>query len=55
MRYLDWDLDDPTPGFCEAHHVWYWSRGGPTDLDNLKLLCWQHHREIHIHDAKKRE
>jgi hypothetical protein len=39
-------------GFCEAHHIWYWSRGGPTNLDNLELLCWHHHRERHKHDAR---
>ena len=43
---------DP-PAFCEAHHVWYWSHGGPTNLNNFKLLCWQHHREIHIHDNQR--
>ena len=42
------------PGFCDAHHVWYWTHGGPTNLDNLKLLCWQHHREIHLHDNQAR-
>jgi hypothetical protein len=45
---------DRPPGFCEAHHVWYWSRGGPTNLNNLKLLCWQHHREIHLHDNPRK-
>lgn len=25
--------------FLHAHHVHYWSLGGPTDLDNLILLC----------------
>ena len=38
-------------GFCEAHHIRYWSRGGPTNLDNLQLFCWHHHREQHQHDA----
>jgi hypothetical protein len=28
------------------HHVW-WSRGGPTDLDNLLLICPAHHRAVH--------
>ena len=45
---------DRPPGFCEAHHVWYWSRGGPTNLNNLKLLCWAHHREIHLHDNPRK-
>ena len=43
------------PGFCEAHHIWYWSLGGPTDLANLRLLCWHHHRLEHIHDAIHRK
>jgi len=41
-------------GFCEAHHIWYWSRGGPTTLENLRLLCWHHHRQQHQHDAEAR-
>jgi hypothetical protein len=39
------------PADCEAHHVVHWSKGGPTTLDNLKLLCWEHHRQQHIRDA----
>jgi len=42
------------PGFCEAHHVWHWEHGGPTNLDNLKLLCWYCHRKQHIADARAR-
>jgi Domain of unknown function (DUF222)/HNH endonuclease len=42
------------PGGCEAHHVWHWEHGGPTNLDNLVLLCWHHHRQQHIHDAQAR-
>ncbi len=29
------------------HHVRWWSMGGPTDLDNLVLLCRAHHRAVH--------
>lgn len=29
------------------HHVWWWSRRGPTDLDNLVLICPAHHRAVH--------
>lgn len=32
---------------CEAHHVRHWLDGGATDLDNLVLLCFQHHHEHH--------
>ena len=35
------------PSLCEAHHVIWWSRGGPTTLDNLALLCHRHHTQIH--------
>jgi len=29
------------------HHSVFWSRGGPTDLDLLVLLCPTHHRAVH--------
>ena len=34
------------PAWSEAHHVIPWIDGGPTDLDNLCLLCGFHHREF---------
>ncbi|KMO73861.1 HNH endonuclease [Mycolicibacterium chubuense] len=30
-----------------AHHLRHWEDGGPTDLDNLVLLCPYHHRAHH--------
>lgn len=30
-----------------AHHVRHWANGGPTDLDNLMLLCNFHHTCVH--------
>jgi hypothetical protein len=33
--------------WCDAHHLWHWVDGGPTDLANLALLCRAHHREVH--------
>jgi hypothetical protein len=33
--------------WCDAHHLWHWVDGGPTDLDNLALLCRAHHRAVH--------
>ncbi len=30
-----------------AHHVVHWIDGGPTDLDNLVLLCRRHHTMLH--------
>jgi hypothetical protein len=33
--------------FVDAHHIEHWSAGGETSLDNLMLLCSQHHKLIH--------
>jgi hypothetical protein len=33
--------------YVEAHHVVHWTDGGPTDVDNLLLLCWRHHHAVH--------
>ncbi len=35
--------------YVDAHHVRFYRHGGPTDLDNLVLLCGYHHRQIHDH------
>jgi hypothetical protein len=37
----------PERRYVEAHHVVHWVDGGPTDLDNLVLLCWRHHHAVH--------
>ncbi|OAE00496.1 HNH endonuclease signature motif containing protein [Arthrobacter sp. OY3WO11] len=36
----------PAP-WCEAHHITYWSDGGPTTTDNGALLCSAHHHLVH--------
>lgn len=36
----------------EAHHRQPWSEGGPTDLDNLVLLCRSHHIAVHEHHLR---
>ena len=38
---------DRPPGWCQAHHVLHWIDHGPTDLDNLALLCSHHHHLCH--------
>jgi len=38
---------DRPPGWCEAHHIIFWDNQGPTDLDNLTLLCSHHHHLCH--------
>ncbi|MCY3924204.1 MAG: DUF222 domain-containing protein [bacterium] len=36
--------------YCQPHHIEFWENGGPTDIDNLCLLCNHcHHIEIHEH------
>ena len=34
---------------CQAHHIRPRSQGGPTDIDNLMLLCWGCHDKVHHH------
>jgi hypothetical protein len=38
---------DRPPAWCEAHHLVHWLHGGPTDLENLALVCRAHHRAVH--------
>lgn len=38
---------DRPPEWCDAHHLIPWSKGGPTDLANLILLCARHHTAVH--------
>jgi hypothetical protein len=33
--------------WLHAHHILHWADGGPTDADNLMLLCGYHHRLVH--------
>jgi hypothetical protein len=38
--------DRPAP-WCDGHHLKFWADGGETKLDNLGLICGQHHRKVH--------
>jgi HNH endonuclease len=40
------DCDRPL-AWCEGHHLVHWADGGPTDLENLALVCRAHHRAVH--------
>ena len=40
-----------SPNWCQAHHVWHWELGGPTDIDNMCLLCSHCHSLVHTHAA----
>jgi hypothetical protein len=34
--------------WCDCHHRHHWSRGGPTSLHNLIMLCGYHHTRLHL-------
>lgn len=38
--------------FTEAHHMHWWERHGPTNYDNLALMCSRHHHLIHQLDLQ---
>jgi hypothetical protein len=40
------DCDRPAV-WCQVHHLCWWCDDGPTDIDNLALLCSFHHHQIH--------
>ncbi|MEX0874864.1 MAG: DUF222 domain-containing protein [Actinomycetota bacterium] len=33
--------------WLHAHHIRHWASGGPTDSENLVMLCGYHHRLVH--------
>ena len=42
-----WPACERSASMCDGHHLVHWIAGGPTDLDNLVLLCRRHHRMVH--------
>jgi hypothetical protein len=38
---------DRPSGWSDCHHVHHWADGGPTEVDNLVLLCRMHHTLTH--------
>jgi hypothetical protein len=46
-RACCWPGCDRPINWTSPHHVEFWSRGGPSDLDNLLPLCHFHHRLLH--------
>jgi hypothetical protein len=36
--------------FLQTHHLWHWTKGGPTDYWNLGMSCHFHHKLVHEGD-----
>ena len=36
--------------WCQAHHIVHWADGGPTNIDNMCLLCSRCHHKVHDQD-----
>jgi len=43
----EWPGCDRPASWTAAHHIKHWAQGGPTDLNNLVLLCHRHHWLVH--------
>ena len=55
LRYRDQECQFPGCGarqFTQAHHVVWWEHGGRTDLGNLVLVCFFHHKLVHEYGWK---
>ena len=46
-RGCRWPGCDRPVSWTEGHHIAFVTRGGPTDLPNLVLLCYRHHWMVH--------
>ena len=45
--HCQWPGCERPASWCDGHHIVSWIDGGPTDLQNLVLLCRRHHRMVH--------
>ena len=46
-RGCRWPGCDAPSAWSDAHHLLPWYLGGPTDIDNLLMMCRWHHRLVH--------
>ena len=52
LRYRDRGCTFPgcdSRRWLHAHHIVHWIRGGPTEPDNMVLVCTFHHKLVHEH------
>ncbi|MBA2668812.1 MAG: HNH endonuclease [Gemmatimonadetes bacterium] len=51
-QVCEWNpRDEYGRNLCHAHHIQWLSRGGADDIDNLVLICPNHHSAVHSCDA----
>jgi hypothetical protein len=46
-RHCVFPVCDRPATWCDGHHLKFWGNGGPTNLENLGLVCQAHHRKVH--------
>ena len=46
-RHCQWPGCSIRASWCEVHHVWFFSNGGPTSVCNGCTLCVYHHHRVH--------
>jgi hypothetical protein len=42
-----WPGCDRPASWASGHHLKHWIHGGGSDLENLALLCYRHHWNVH--------
>jgi hypothetical protein len=50
LRYRDFGCRFPGCGsrrWLQGHHIRWWTKGGETELSNLVLVCFFHHKVVH--------
>jgi hypothetical protein len=46
-KHCRWPGCERPASYCEGHHLIHWSKNGPTELENVVLLCYRHHWMVH--------
>jgi hypothetical protein len=46
-QHCVWPGCDRPASWTSGHHLKHWIHGGASDLPNLALLCYRHHRNVH--------